>query len=94
MIAQNAIPWAKHFEPHRAHALLVRLRGAGRNTEAIGARIPVTSGSRAQIRDVRAGSSYLSQNDLRAISASAPAALADRMEVLWPSGRTETLVTT
>src|SRR4029077_7282584 len=39
-----------------------RLRGAGRNTEAIGARIRLTAGARTQIRDVKAGSSYLSQN--------------------------------
>src|SRR4029077_8942677 len=51
---------------NRGNALLVRLRGAGANTDAIGARIRLTAGSRTQIRDVKAGSSYLSQNDLRA----------------------------
>jgi hypothetical protein len=51
----------------------------------------VTTGSRTQIRDVKAGSSYLSQNDLRAHFGLAAAASADRIEVVWPSGRTETL---
>jgi hypothetical protein len=51
----------------------------------------VTTGSRTQIRDVKAGSSYLSQNDLRTHFGLASAASADRIEVVWPSGRTETL---
>jgi hypothetical protein len=76
---------------NRANALLVQLRGAGRNTQAIGARIRLTAGSRTQIRDVKAGSSYLSQNDLRAHFGLGAAARADRLEVLWPSGRMETV---
>jgi hypothetical protein len=76
---------------NRGNALTVRLRGAGRNTEAIGARIRLTSGARAQIRDVKAGSSYLSQNDLRAHFGLDTAVRADRIEVRWPSGRMETV---
>jgi hypothetical protein len=74
---------------NRGHALIVRLRGAARNTEAIGARIRLTSESRTQIRDVKAGSSYLSQNDLRAHFGLRAAGRVDRIEVLWPSGRKE-----
>ena len=74
---------------NRANALGVRLRGAMGNAEAIGARIRVTSGSRTQIRDVKAGSSYLSQNDLRAHFGLGTATAADRIEVVWPSGRLE-----
>jgi hypothetical protein len=73
----------------RGNALLVRLHGTGSNTEAIGARIRLTSGSRTQIRDVKAGSSYLSQNDLRAHFGLGAVARVDRIEVLWPSGRVE-----
>jgi hypothetical protein len=73
----------------RGHALLVALRGAGANTQAIGARVRVTSGARTQIRDVRAGSSYLSQNDLRVHVGLGAAAFADRIEVMWPSRRSE-----
>src|SRR5215472_19027404 len=60
------------------------------NTDAIGARVRVATGSRTQFRDVKAGSSYLSQNDLRAHFGLGPAARADRVEVKWPSGRTDT----
>jgi hypothetical protein len=76
---------------NRGNALLVRLHGAGANTGAIGARIRVTTGSRTQTRDVRAGSSYMSQNDLRAHFGLGAAARVERLEVVWPSGRTETL---
>jgi hypothetical protein len=41
------------------------------------------------MRDIKAGSSYLSQNDLRAHFGLGTAAGADRIEVMWPSGRTE-----
>ena len=43
---------------NRANALLIRLRGRGRNTEAIGARIRITVGSKTEMRDVKAGSSW------------------------------------
>jgi hypothetical protein len=75
----------------RANALLIRLRGADTNTDAIGARIRLSVGSRTQIRDVKAGSSYMSQNDLRAHFGLGTAAQADRVEVVWPSGRMESV---
>ena len=75
----------------RAHALELRLRAAGRNREAIGARVVVNTGSTRQRRDVTAGSSYLSQNDLRVHVGLGGAPQADRVEIRWPSGRTETL---
>lgn len=76
---------------NRGHALLLRLRGSGRNTEAIGARVLVTTGDRTQERDIKAGSSYLSQNDLRAHVGLGSAAQADRVVVKWPDGRTDTM---
>jgi hypothetical protein len=74
---------------NRSNALVVRLRGRAPNTDAIGARVHVTSGSRTQFRDVKAGSSYLSQNDLRAHFGLGSATRTDRVDVKWPSGRTE-----
>jgi hypothetical protein len=73
-----------------SHALLLRLRGAGGNTGAIGARVLVTAGGTTQRRDVKAGSSYLSQNDLRVHVGLGTATQADRVEVRWPSGRIDT----
>jgi hypothetical protein len=74
---------------NRANSLLIRLRGDAPNTDAIGARIKVTTGSKFQVREVRAGSSYLSQNDLRAHFGLAAATRADRIDVVWPSGKTD-----
>ena len=75
----------------RSHALLVRLRGAGANRDAIGARVQVAVGARTQLREIKAGSSYLSQSDLRAHVGLGEATRADRIDVTWPSGRRETL---
>ena len=73
------------------HSLLVRLRGMEANWQAIGARVRVTTGSRTQLRDVKAGSSYLSQSDLRAHFGLGAATRADRVEVRWPDGRVESV---
>ena len=69
----------------RGNSLLVRA--------AIGARVRVTAGGQTQVRDVRAGSSYLGQNDLRVHFGLGHAAMADRVEVTWPSERVEVLST-
>ncbi len=76
---------------NRQNALLVQLRGSGLNTQAIGARIRLSAGGRTQTRDVRAGSSYLSQNDVRAHFGLGTAVQAARIDVRWPSRRLETL---
>ena len=81
---------------NRANALLVRLAGTGGNTEAIGARVRLTatpSGGlpATQRRDVVAGSSYLSQHDLRLHFGLGDAARADTIDVRWPSGAIETI---
>jgi hypothetical protein len=75
----------------RASALQVRLVGTGMNRDAIGARVRVTTGSTTQRRDVLAGSSYLSQHDLRLHFGLGAATEADVLEVRWPSGKTETI---
>jgi enediyne biosynthesis protein E4 len=48
------------------HWVGFQLKKEGRNPFAIGARVTVEAGGRRQIREVRSGGSYLSQNDLRA----------------------------
>ena len=74
---------------NQLNAVEVRLRGRAPNTDAIGARIQLTTSAGTQIRDVKAGSSYLSQNDLRAHFGLGRAAVADRVNVKWPSGQSE-----
>jgi hypothetical protein len=72
-----------------AHALLVRLIGRQSNRDGVGARLRLTAGMRTQIREVKAGSSYLGQNDLRQHFGLDAASSVDRLEVRWPSGRNE-----
>ena len=48
-------------------------------------------GRRTQLRDVKAGSSYLSQNDLRAHFGLGGGHDVDRLEIRWPNGESETL---
>ena len=43
----------------------MRLVGTQSNRDGIGARLRLTAGGRTQVREVKAGSSYLGQNDLR-----------------------------
>jgi hypothetical protein len=73
------------------NALLVRLRGSRGNSMGVGARIRVTTAARTQLRDVKAGSSYLSQNDLRAHFGLGSATTVDRIEVQWPTGESDTI---
>jgi hypothetical protein len=43
------------------------------------------------VREVQSGSSYLAQNDLRAHFGLGRAAGAERLEVRWPDGSTESV---
>ncbi len=71
--------------------LILALRAKPPNTSAVGARVVVEAGGRRQVREVRAGSSYLSQDDLRLHFGLGAATRVDRIEVRWPSGRTDSL---
>jgi hypothetical protein len=75
----------------RSHALIVRLVGMRSNRDGIGATVRLTSGSASQVREVKAGSSYLGQNDTRVHFGMGAAARADRLEIRWPSGAIDNL---
>jgi hypothetical protein len=72
-------------------ALLVRLIGTQSNRDGIGARVRLTAAGRTQMREVKAGSSYLGQNDLRLHFGVGTAARVEQLEVRWPSGRVDTV---
>ena len=75
------------------NALLIRLVGTRSNRGAIGARVRLTAGGVSQVREIKAGSSYLGQSDLRAHFGLGQASQADRIEIRWPGGQTETVPT-
>jgi enediyne biosynthesis protein E4 len=73
------------------NAILVRAIGEKSNRSAIGARLVLTAGERRHVREVQSGTSYLGQNDLRVHFGLGQAARADRLQIQWPSGATETV---
>ena len=74
---------------NRNFYLIVRLVGTESNRNGIGAKVRVVSGTLRQIKEVRSGSSYLSQNDLRAHFGLGDRSMVDTLEVRWPSGRVQ-----
>ena len=68
--------------------LLVKLAGGPPgNSDALGAVIAVRTGTRAQTRLVRSGTSYISQDEMAQHFGLAAAAKVDALEVRWPDGR-------
>jgi hypothetical protein len=58
---------------------------------AIGARVTTKTGRLVQFNEVRAGGSYLSQNDPRLHFGLGTEARMDEIEIKWPSGKVEVL---
>ena len=71
--------------------LTLKLVGTRSNRDAIGARVKVTTGDLTQIREVRSGSSYLSQSDMRLHFGLGKQHQVNRLEIRWPSGLQEQL---
>jgi hypothetical protein len=68
----------------RGRFVTLRLEGRRANRDAIGAFVTVTAGGRRQTAEVRSGSSYLSQNDLRLHFGLGAATRVDAIEIRWP----------
>jgi len=73
------------------NAVLIQLVGTKSNRSAVGARVRLTTGGMTQVREVKAGSSYLGQNDLRVHVGLGKSAKIDRLEVRWPNGQNEVI---
>ena len=71
------------------HYLLLHLKTRGR--DAIGTRVALRVGERWQYREVRAGSSYLSQSDVRLHFGLGTASDIDELKINWSSSRTTVL---
>jgi enediyne biosynthesis protein E4 len=66
--------------------IIVRLKGRGPNTGAVGAVVTAQAGTVRQKRIVQSGSSYLSQEDKRLHFGLGKAEQVDALEVAWPDG--------
>jgi hypothetical protein len=73
------------------HHVLFKLAGTKSNKAAIGARVTVKAGKLAQFSEVRAGGSYLSQNDPRLHFGLGVESRMTEVEIRWPSGKVEVL---
>jgi hypothetical protein len=76
---------------NRNHWIAIKAVGRVSNRNGIGARVKVISGDLVQVEEVRSGSSYLSQNDLRVYFGLGRRERVDRVEIRWPSGIVQTL---
>jgi hypothetical protein len=68
------------------HWLQVQLVGTRSNRDAVGARITITAGGRRQMREVHAGSGYLSGSSLVQHFGLGPQSQVETLHVRWPSG--------
>ncbi len=76
---------------NRNNWLSIKTVGSRSNRDGIGARITVTTGDLIQVEEVRAGSSYLSQNELRVHFGLGHRAVVENVEIRWPSGTVQML---
>jgi enediyne biosynthesis protein E4 len=74
------------------HWLEILLVGRSSNRDGVGARVGVAvTGARGQRQTAKAGGGYLSSHDPRLHFGLGPSAIAEDVNILWPSGRKESL---
>lgn len=83
--------WRNGAETLERHFLQVRLAQAGPNSQAVGARVHVTTGTDTQMRELSAGSNFASQNPTVAAFGLGNASFVDTLRVEWPDGRESVL---
>jgi hypothetical protein len=71
--------------------LMLQLIGTESNRDGIGSRVQLTAGGKTQMTQRKGGSGYLSQNDPRLHFGLGKADKIERIEILWPSGKTQVL---
>lgn len=85
----NPTPVLLKNTPNRNSWLTVLLVGTTSNRSAVGARVRVHLPGRILTKEVRAGSSFLSQNSPWLTFGLNADRKANQVEVLWPSGQVE-----
>jgi len=69
----------------------VKLKGDAPNTEAVGARIYLSIAEVTQMRELRVGSNFLSQNPVEVHFGVGKAKIIDEIRIVWPSGKNTVL---
>ncbi len=67
------------------------LVGTKSNRQGVGARLTARTGSKKQIREVRAGGGFLSSSSVPTAFGLGKATLVDELTIRWPSGTVQTL---
>jgi hypothetical protein len=81
-LLENQIKYPNHW-------IAFKTIGTKSNRDGIGARITVRAGKRVLVDEVRSGSSYDSNSDMRVHFGLGTATKVDSVEIRWPSGLTE-----
>ncbi len=74
--------------------LIINLIGRNSNRDGIGARVKVTAGGKTQSAQKKSTTGYLSQNDPRMHFGLAKNEIAEKIEIRWPSGKSQILENT
>jgi hypothetical protein len=89
VVNMNEPPSLFRFAAERGSGILLELVGTKSNRSAIGARVTVEAGGLSQIDEVRSGSSYASQPDVRLHFGLGKSTVIDKLQVRWPNGARE-----
>lgn len=89
-LGERAGLW-RNVGPTSNHWLTLRLEGTRSNRDGFGAQVRVTVEGRTLFAESRCPTSYVFQQDPRLHFGLAGGKVADRVEVRWPSGQTQTL---
>jgi hypothetical protein len=76
----------RNQERNSNHWIMIQTTGTKSNRDGIGARVEVKTESQRQTDEVRSGSSYISQNDLRLHFGLGQNSQVQEITVRWPSG--------
>ena len=71
------------------HWIAIRTVGTKSNRDGIGAKITLKAGTRTFVDEVRSGSSYISNSDIRVHFGLGSTTKVDSIQIRWPSGLTE-----
>jgi hypothetical protein len=85
--ARSVILWNE--TPGQGNFLILDLRGAGKNRDAIGAQVLAKVGSKTIVRCRDGGGGYISHHDERMHLGLGQATRVDHIEVRWPDGQVE-----
>jgi enediyne biosynthesis protein E4 len=87
----NAGKFLRNNKGNENSWIQLKLVGKTSNRDGIGARVKVTAGSRTQTSQKRSTTGYLSQNDPRMHFGLAKNKVVDKIEIKWPSGKSQVL---